>query len=165
MTFRDLMVGFWLPQIVWLAPHPPLQQLEHFAHKCSEVGIAEYPGSTLDPHPPAGWYVNHAENNIGSGRAAYCRAKLALEKLECLQLDWLRANVDGDTLAICARQVFQLPRRTETALDQLRVLRMILCVLDITHCFARTHTNEILLAFNSLTLNFSVRCSLGASGC
>ena len=49
-------------------------------------------------------YVNDHEEAIGQGRAEFVRAGDALRRLDCLQLEWLRATVQGDVLAICSRQ-------------------------------------------------------------
>ena len=96
------MVLPWVPPIrVQLTP--PAEALLTFAASCSAVPFSAHPPGRIDSPPPL-WYVNDHEEAIGQGRAEFVRAGDALRRLDCLQLDWLRATVQGDVLAICSRQ-------------------------------------------------------------
>jgi len=99
---RNLMVLPWVPPIrVQLTP--PAEALLTFAASCAAVPFSAHPPGRIDSPPPL-WYVNDHEEAIGQGRAEFVRAGDALRRLDCLQLDWLRATVQGDVLAICSRQ-------------------------------------------------------------
>lgn len=92
----------WIPPIrVQLAP--PSEALLAFAVACAVAPFSAHPPGLIDAPPPL-WYVNDHEETIGQGRAEFVRAGDALQRLDCLQLDWLRATVQGDVLAICSRQ-------------------------------------------------------------
>ena len=96
------MVLPWVPPIrVQLTP--PAEALLTFAASCAAVPFSAHPPGRIDSPPPL-WYVNDHEEAIGQGRAEFVRAGDALRRLDCLQLDWLRATVQGDVLAICSRQ-------------------------------------------------------------
>lgn len=50
----------------------PCEQLAAFARSSSEAPLARYPtGCLRRGELPAGWLVNHSEQQIGSGRAAF----------------------------------------------------------------------------------------------
>ena len=90
---------------VCLSLSPPLEQLGAFARSSSDAPLARYPAGRLRSGDlPAGWLVNRSEEQIGSGRAAYESSRRALERLEPMQLEWLRTVVQDETLAISSRQ-------------------------------------------------------------
>ena len=94
--------------MVWLPPirlqlEAPTAALERFAIACALAPLSDHPRDRLDA-PPRLWHVNDREEVVGHGAAAYTRAVDALRCLECMQLPWLRATVQGDVLAICSRQ-------------------------------------------------------------
>ena len=96
------MVLPWVPPIrVQLTP--PSEALLTFAVACGGAPFSAHPPGLIDSPPPL-WYVNDHEEAIGQGRAEFVRAGDALRRLDCLQLEWLRATVQGDVLAICSRQ-------------------------------------------------------------
>ncbi len=96
------MVLPWIPPIrVQLTP--PSEALLTFAVACAGAPFSAHPPGLIDSPPPL-WYVADHEEAIGQGRAEFVRAGDALRRLDCLQLDWLRATVQGDVLAICSRQ-------------------------------------------------------------
>ena len=96
------MVLPWVPPIrVQLTP--PSEALLTFAVACAGAPFSAHPPGLIDSPPPL-WYVADHEEAIGQGRAEFVRAGDALRRLDCLQLDWLRATVQGDVLAICSRQ-------------------------------------------------------------
>ena len=99
---RNVMVLPWIPPIrVQLTP--PSEALLTFAVACAGAPFSAHPPGLIDSPPPL-WYVNDHEEAVGQGRAEFVRAGDALRRLDCLQLDWLRATVQGDVLAICSRQ-------------------------------------------------------------
>ena len=97
-----MVLGLWIPPIrVQLTP--PSEALLTFALACATTPFSAHPPGLIDSPPPF-WYVNDHEETIGQGHAAFLRASGALQRLDCMQLDWLRATVQGGVLAICSRQ-------------------------------------------------------------
>ena len=92
----------WVPPIR-LQLAAPTAALERFAVACARAPLSDHPRDRLDA-PPRLWHVSDREEVVGRGAAAYARAEEALLRLECMQLPWLRATVQGDVLAICSRQ-------------------------------------------------------------
>lgn len=101
-----------LPPLPWIPPlrlgtAPPLDALAAFAAAAErEAELCDYSGSTSDETmlPSQGWFINRSEHEVGRGREAYTKAVRALERLECMQLSWLRVRLHGKCLAICSRQ-------------------------------------------------------------
>ena len=94
--------------MVWIPPlrlqlTAPSDALVAFAVACAAAPFSGHPPGRIEAPPPL-WHVADHEEAIGQGGEAYRRAADALRRLDCMQLDWLRATVQGDVLAICSRQ-------------------------------------------------------------